>query len=63
VPPARLNPKPCHALINIVRFKDRAREVLPPSHPLRRVLDRTADALTPEEISAKLDDWLVLIEE
>ena len=59
------NPRPNRPApnVDIRALKGRARAALPAGHPLRRVLDRTADVLGRDEFVAKLDDWIALLEE
>jgi len=43
-------------------FKDACRRVLPPGHPLRKILDETPDSITLAELEVRAADWLVLID-
>lgn len=48
--------------VRITPFKVDARRLLPASHPLNRMLDRTPDVIRMSELNAKLDDWLAVLE-
>ncbi len=49
--------------VRITLFKTNARRLLPATHPLNRMLDRTPDVIRVSELDSKLDDWLAVLEE
>jgi len=44
-------------------FKTNAVRLLPPGHPLLRVLRTVPDEMDANELGVRLPDWLVLLEE
>ncbi|MCI4338729.1 MAG: hypothetical protein L3J68_00140 [Thermoplasmata archaeon] len=58
----RVEPPAIPIVVRLGEFKHAARRLLPPNHPLLAILRSTPDELPASDLSARVGDWIVLLE-